>query len=307
MIPNVVTLLCMAAKRYSIDKSFGLFSRFTPPLSRGVLMVARAVLSVMPKGLRGGVRARRVQGQNFRALLIEPKDCAGTLPCLVYFHGGGFVFKAAGYHYRNAKNYCLGARCKVLFVDYPLAPKHNLPQISAACMAALRAVHLMAEEWGVDADRIAVGGDSAGGYLAAEAALQAQRQGVRKPCFAMLVYPVLDSRMNTASMKAFIDTPMWNARLNKKMWDYCRSPALSPSEEADVSGFPPAYIETAQFDCLHDEGAIFVARLKEQGVEVEYNSTAATMHGFDIAKNSPVTKEAIKRRIAALNAAFGKG
>lgn len=221
MIPNVVTLLCMAAKRYSIDKSFGLFSRFTPPLSRGVLMVARAVLSVMPKGLR--------------------------------------------------------------------------------------AVHLMAEEWRVDADRIAVGGDSAGGYLAAEVALQAQRQGVRKPCFAMLVYPVLDSRMNTASMKAFIDTPMWNARLNKKMWDYCRSPALSPSEEADVSGFPPAYIETAQFDCLHDEGAIFVARLKEQGVEVEYNSTAATMHGFDIAKNSPVTKEAIKRRIAALNAAFGKG
>ena len=298
----------MVAKRYSIDKSFGLFSRVTPPLSRGVLMVARAVLSVMPKGLRGGVRARRVQGQNFRALLIEPKDCAGTLPCLVYFHGGGFVFKAAGYHYRNTKNYCLGARCKVLFVDYPLAPKHKLPQISAVCMAALRTVHLMAEEWRVDADRIAVGGDSAGGYLAAEAALQAQRQGVRKPCFAMLVYPVLDSRMNTASMKAFIDTPMWNARLNARMWEYYGGDArLAVPEGSGLQRFPATYIETAEFDCLHDEGVRFAHALGRAGVAVTLNETKGTMHGFDAASKSAAAEQASEARICALRRAFSEG
>lgn len=289
--------------KFDIDKSFGIFAHFTPPLSRGLIALSHAVQRFRPR-FPSSVGYKRVTAGGCPAVLVSPKGAEENLPCLIYFHGGGFVFRAGGYHFANAAQYCTGARCKVLFVDYPLAPKASLSRIASACLSAYGETIERAEEWGIDLSRIAVGGDSAGGFLAADVIFRARAQKLSLPCFAMLIYPVLDRRMVTPSMKEFTDTPMWNARLNKIMWTYCRPDFPSPAEAEDVSFFPPAYIETAQFDCLKDEGENFAARLKEQGVSVQYNATNGTMHGFDIARKSPITRAAVAARTAALKRAF---
>ena len=297
------------SEKYPIDNSFGIFSRFTPPLGRGALALARAALTLCPKGLHGSVTAVKLNCCGVRTRLISPREGAEKLPCLVYFHGGGFVFKAAGYHYRNVKTYAAQAGCRVLLVDYRLAPKNPYPAPVEDCFAAYSFLLTHAEAYGVDRNNIAVGGDSAGACLAAEVVRLAREQQLAMPRLCMLIYPVLDARMQTPSMKRFSDTPMWNARLNAKMWRYYLNgqPYSSPSEWEDVSYFPPVYMETAEFDCLHDEGIQFAEKLRAQGVRVAVNETHGTMHGYDIASRSPITQEHLVRRTAALRAAFAEG
>ena len=294
--------------RYPVDRSFGIFSRFSPPFGRGIFVLARAALSLVPKGSRGvSVRRVTVAGKvPVRAFLISPKGEKRKLPCLVYFHGGGFVFKAARYHYRNAAAYARTG-CRVLLVDYRLAPKYAYPVPNEDCFAAYVWAAEHAAELAIDPARLAVGGDSAGGCLAADVVFRAHRAGLPAPCFFMLVYPVLDRRMQTQSMQAFSDTPMWNARLNKKMWQYYLADGQyrSPAEEGDFSFFPPTYLETAEYDCLHDEGVAFAEKLREQHVPVTVRETSGTMHGYDIVRRSAITQESIMARCAALATALG--
>ena len=294
--------------RYPVDRSFGIFSRFSPPFGRGIFVLARAALSLVPKGSRGvSVRRVTVAGKvPVRAFLISPKGEKRKLPCLVYFHGGGFVFKAARYHYRNAAAYARTG-CRVLLVDYRLAPKYAYPVPNEDCFAAYVWAAEHAAELAIDPARLAVGGDSAGGCLAADVIFRAHRAGLPAPRFFMLVYPVLDRRMQTQSMQAFSDTPMWNARLNKKMWQYYLADGQyrSPAEEGDFSFFPPTYLETAEYDCLHDEGVAFAEKLREQHVPVTVRETSGTMHGYDIVRRSAITQESIMARCAALATALG--
>lgn len=294
--------------RYPVDRSFGIFSRFSPPFGRGIFVLARAALSLVPKGSRGvSVRRVTVAGKvPVRAFLISPKGEKRKLPCLVYFHGGGFVFKAARYHYRNAAAYARTG-CRVLLVDYRLAPKYAYPVPNEDCFAAYVWAAEHAAELAIDPARLAVGGDSAGGCLAADVIFRAHRAGLPAPRFFMLVYPVLDRRMQTQSMQAFSDTPMWNARLNKKMWQYYLADGQyrSPAEEGDFSFFPPTYLETAEYDCLHDEGVAFAEKLREQHVPVTVRETSGTMHGYDIVRRSAITQESIMARCVALATALG--
>lgn len=294
--------------RYPVDRSFGIFSRFSPPFGRGIFVLARAALSLVPKGSRGvSVRRVTVAGKvPVRAFLISPKGEKRKLPCLVYFHGGGFVFKAARYHYRNAAAYARTG-CRVLLVDYRLAPKYAYPVPNEDCFAAYVWAAEHAAELAIDPARLAVGGDSAGGCLAADVIFRAHRAGLPAPRFFMLVYPVLDRRMQMQSMQAFSDTPMWNARLNKKMWQYYLADGQyrSPAEEGDFSFFPLTYLETAEYDCLHDEGVAFAEKLREQHVPVTVRETSGTMHGYDIVRRSAITQESIMARCAALATALG--
>lgn len=294
--------------RYPVDRSFGIFSRFSPPFGRGIFVLARAALSLVPKGSRGvSVRRVTVAGKvPVRAFLISPKGEKRKLPCLVYFHGGGFVFKAARYHYRNAAAYARTG-CRVLLVDYRLAPKYAYPVPNEDCFAVYVWAAEHAAELAIDPARLAVGGDSAGGCLAADVIFRAHRAGLPAPRFFMLVYPVLDRRMQMQSMQAFSDTPMWNARLNKKMWQYYLADGQyrSPAEEGDFSFFPPTYLETAEYDCLHDEGVAFAEKLREQHVPVTVRETSGTMHGYDIVRRSAITQESIMARCAALATALG--
>lgn len=293
-------------KKYPIDKSFGIFAKFSPPFGRCAFALARAALPCMPKGSRGGTETVKIRRGGVRGLLISPKGAKGELPCLILIHGGGFVYGAAPYHYQNAKAYAVDARCRVFFVDYRLAPKYAFPAPAEDCLAAYRFIGRHAAEYGIDGRKIAVCGDSAGGCLTAETVRLAAEEGLPAPCFAMLIYPVLDARMQTPSMQAYPDTPMWNARLTKKMWRFfLRGRAYrSPAEWDDVRMFPPTYLETAEFDCLRDEGAAFAEKLQNSGVPVLRNETRGTMHGYDIVRRSPITRENLAKRIAALRAAF---
>ena len=166
----------------------------------------------------------------------------------------------------------------------------------------------------IDPARVAVAGDSAGGALAAAVCQMARDRGSSLPCAQLLIYPVTDRRMDYPSCRAYTDTPMWNARLSKKMWQgYVQDPAAphmayaSPMEADTFEGLPPAYVETAEFDCLHDEGVAYALALQGAGVDVTLSETEGTMHGFDIAMKAPTTQAAIAARLAYLDKVFYEG
>ena len=231
--------------------------------------------------------------------IIRPRDVP-TSDCLLYLHGGGFLFPASGAHYALAKEYALRMPCIVLCVDYRLQP-HPIPVQD--CLAAYR--------WMLDAlhpTRFFVCGDSAGGALAAAVCLMARDAGLPLPRGALLVYPVLDRRMTTPSMQASPDTPVWNAKLNRMMWNaYLGSAAphpaeyASPLEASSFANFPPTYIEVAQCDCLHDEGVQLHQRLFAENIPCTLRDIPAACHGFETALHSPITRACMDARIRWLH------
>lgn len=236
------------------------------------------------------------------------------MPCLIYLHGGAFVLKAASYHKKLVCEYALKTPCKVIFVDYRLAPKYVFPVGVEDCYAAFEWVCKNAEVLGIDQNKIAVGGDSAGGALAAAVSLMARDRKTLGICFQMLIYPVIDARQITESMGKYTDTPMWNSKLNKKMWKlYLRNEVhskkeyASPMEAASLENLPDSYIEVSEFDCLRDEGINFSEALQKSGVHVELYKTAGTVHGFDIAEKSEIVNQSVEKRIVALKKAFKIG
>lgn len=273
-------------------------------------------LARIPPALPRGVESRCTRifsgdGAAVRLTIYRPKGMDQAAPCLVYFHGGGFCVRDAGYIHHYAVQYALGARCAVVFVHYRTADAAPFPIPFEDCYAALRWVWDNAPDLRVDRARLAVGGDSAGGALAAACALRARDEGGPDLCFQLLIYPVTDCRMETHSMRKYTDSPMWNAGLNRKMWElYLRNGDAGMPEYAapmlarDFSDLPPAYVEVEEFDCLHDEGAAYAQALNDAGVEARLEDMAGTFHGFDFFTGKDVSQKAVKERIRALRRAF---
>lgn len=304
--------------KYPISREFGLYRRLYPPVYRSTLGPINFVLAHMRAKLPSGISVVKhavpvPDGGSVHALLYSPEHIGAKAPCLIYFHGGGFVMEPGPSHYELCAQYALRAGCKVLFVLYSMAPANVFPTQVNECFASCLWAVNNAASLGVDPSRTAVCGDSAGGCLAAAVCLMLRDRAAWKPCLQLLVYPVTDRRMQTESMRVYIDTPMWNARLNAKMWRWympqgvCADAAYaSPMEAASFAGLPDAYIETAQFDPLHDEAVDYAVALQNAGVNVELNQTCATMHGFDAVLSSPTVRSCVDRRVAALKAAFLK-
>lgn len=304
-------------RKYDIHPDFLPVSAFKPPVTPAILPFANAFLSL--PAIRSDeevfIRRMRVPGLDKNPIpvrIFEPANAGKNAPCLLYLHGGGFAVKAAGYHYRLAREYALACGCRVVFPDYRLAPDHPFPAALRDSWAVYKWLLRHAKALGTDPARIAVGGDSAGGALAAAVCLLARDTHAPAPCFQLLIYPVCDRRMMTYSMAAYPDTPMWNGEKNRAMWKmYLPDPQAwpveyaSPMEASDLSGLPPCYLETAYFDCLRDEGAAYAAALAKAGVPTEYNPTLRTVHGYDFVENSAVTRDAVRRRIGALRRGFG--
>lgn len=249
-------------------------------------------------------------GNTIRALWYSPKDIGKNAPCLVYYHGGGFVFPASPHHYSLAKEYAQRAHCKVLFADYRLAPKYPFPIAPEDCYAAYSWVLSNAGELAVDPARVAVSGDSAGGQLATVVCLMARDRGQAIPCGQMLIYPAAGD-VETESVKKYTDTPMCNSRDMEKYGKLYRSdPSVgenvyaSPIGAETLEELPTAYIETAEFDCLRDGGILYADRLRQFGVSTELYNTEGTMHGFDIVLNSPIVRACVNRRLEFLKQIF---
>lgn len=238
-----------------------------------------------------------------KTYVIEPKGCKEILPCIVYFHGGGFILRASAAHYKIAKWYAQKVKCKIVYVDYRLAPKHPFPIPVEDCYSAYQWTILNADKLGIDKNKIGIGGDSAGGNLAASVTIMLKDRKQQLPVGAMSIYPVMDRRMKTESMKRYTDTPVWNAKLSKMMWKaYLKDTNAdvkyaSPMEAESLSFFPRTYIEVAEYDCLHDEGMDFSDRLQQEGVKVELHEEKGTCHGFEMALKSTILKNAMERRV----------
>lgn len=244
------------------------------------------------------------KGANITTLVIEPKQCSGNLPCIMFYHGGGFLMSASSAHYQMAKWYAQRANCKVILPDYRLLPKYKYPVAVEDCYNTYLWVLENAEELNIDKDMIIVTGDSAGGNIASAVTVMLHDREKPLPKGAMLIYPVLDKRMNTESMQRYTDTPIWDSHCTKFFWDLylnehdaVQSRYASISEIDSLSFFPKTYVEVAEYDCLHDEGILFAERLLSEGVPVESYEVKGTCHGYESALKSSITRKCMDRRI----------
>lgn len=306
--------------KYPINKEFFPFSHIAPPIRNAKIAGWMGSKMKPPRWVNKNrdhevstkkENIKSYDGAEISLFVIDPYGLEEVSPCLVYYHGGGFFFEGAGYHYKLAKQYALECECRVVFVQYRLAPKHPHPIPAEDCYAALRWTFENAERLKIDKEKVAVGGDSAGGALAAAVCRMARDRGTDMPLFQLLVYPVTDRRMNYESCRKYTNTPMWNAKLSVKMWEgYVQdknAPDIayaSPMEAEHFDGLPEAYIETAEFDCLHDEGIAYADALKNAGGQVTLNETKGTMHGFDIVEKAETTKIAVAERISYMKHQF---
>ncbi|HTT09706.1 MAG TPA: alpha/beta hydrolase [Burkholderiaceae bacterium] len=238
-----------------------------------------------------------------------------ALPVLVFMHGGGWTIGDLDTHDVPCREICNRARCAVISIDYRLAPEHRFPAAVEDTIAAVRWIAANAARLSIDARRIAVGGDSAGGNLAAVAALTLRDGGGPPLAVQLLIYPATDFRANTPShaqngsgyllTREAIDY-FTNSYLNGPgdIADWRASPALAQS----FRGLPPAFVLTAGYDPLRDEGAQYAQLLREAGVAVEYVCFEAQIHGFiTMSKVIDAAGVAFERCAGALRRAFGDG
>ena len=246
--------------------------------------------------------------EKLSTLVIEPREYNEKLPCIVFYHGGGFLLKASQAHYQVVKWYASKANCKVVFADYRLLPENKYPIAIEDCYSTYIWALENSDKLGIDPDKIIVTGDSAGGNISCAVTMMLKDRNVLLPKGVLLVYPVLDKRMKTDSMKNYTDTPIWDSRCNKQFWDmYLKekdrdiAKYASISEAESVDYFPSTYIEVAEFDCLHDEGMEFGQRLESEGVSVEIHDIKGACHGFESVLKSNMVNECINRRISWIN------
>lgn len=297
-------LTIMARNRYPIHDNFRAACRLTAPLGRGLLGIGNAFLTLMPKGMHSDSEltisrikiVSTVDGEDFGAWVITPRMGGVPRPAILFIHGGGFVFKAAPYHYDLAKEYARSTNSVVVMVDYRTAHNNSYGISLQDCLDAWQWMNAEAMNLEIDTTDTAIVGDSAGGFLAVKTVLSSDI----RPSKLMLVYPVVDCSMRTCSMVEFNDTPVWNSVLNKKMWEYYLHGATEKSL-LDLTGkelqkMPATYIETAEFDCLRDEGNEFAMMLHNAGVLTTCIRTEGTMHGFDMVQHSEITRHQIVER-----------
>ena len=216
----------------------------------------------------------------------RPKGVARdeVLPALVYFHGGGFVIGDPDTHDTLCRQLANGARCAVFSVDYRKAPEERFPAAAEDCVASTRFVSANAKDLLVDPRRIAVGGDSAGGNLAAVVSLVAREEGGPKICFQLLIYPATDLRVVHPSHQRNGEGYLLTKHTIKYFMDHYRPDGndwrASPLLAKSLANLPPAYLLTAGFDPLVDEGKEYAERLAKEGNEVAYREYPDMVHGF---------------------------
>ena len=221
---------------------------------------------------------------------------AGTAPpLLVYYHGGGWVIGDLDTHDGVCRFLAATAGVAVLSVDYRLAPEHPFPVPVEDAWAAFAWAAANAEALGIDPARIAVGGDSAGGNLAAVVSLLAREGGGAKPAMQLLIYPVTDSAETPRSRHVFAEG-FFLTRTDMELFEAAYlppgtdadDPRISVLKAPDLSNLPPAYVTTAGFDPLRDEGEAYALRMREAGVEVALRRHAGLVHSF--ANLTPVSR-----------------
>jgi acetyl esterase len=258
-------------------------------------------------------------GSTIRVRLYQPAEpsWAEPAPALVYYHGGGFTVGSVDTHDALCRKFARDAQCVVLSVDYRLAPEFKFPTAVNDAFDTLNWLHANASLYGVDPARIAVGGDSAGGTLAAVCAVQARDAGLPKLALQLLIYPGTSRHQQTASHARLAEGYLLSAETIQWFFEqYVRDPddrndwRFAPLDgtrgSPDFGGVAPAWIATAEYDPLSDEGAAYAHKLRAAGNEVTLECYAGMIHEFfKMGGFVPDVAKAHADAVRALREAFG--
>ncbi|MGW1287616.1 alpha/beta hydrolase [Streptomyces sp. NPDC002586] len=246
-------------------------------------------------------------GPDVTLVSARPAGLAGPLPLLFYLHGGGMIMgNAWSVLPRLLREWAVGLELAVVSVEYRLAPRARYPAAVEDCYAGLVWVAARAAELAVDADRIVVGGKSAGGGLAAALALLTRDRGGPTPVGQLLLCPMLDDRNDTVSSHQLAGLDPWDRTSNATAWQALLgdrhgatdlSPYAAPARATDLSRLPPAYIDVGSAETLRDEGVAYAQAIWQAGGQAELHVWPGAFHGFDtVAPRAKLSQDAREAR-----------
>ncbi len=281
-----------------------------------VLMAQQAV--GLPEFPDIEVTEQRVPGPQgepeVRVLVYRPKSAPRPLPALLWIHGGGYVIGNADGDDAQVKRMVSEVGCAAVSVDYRLAPETPFPGPVEDCYAALKWLYTQAADLGVDPDRIAIGGASAGGGLAAGLGLLTRDRGEVPLSFQLLIYPMLDDRTVTASdPHPHTGEFIWTAAANRFGWTSLLgrepggegvSPYAAAARAERLAGLPPTYIGVGDLDLFLEEDIEYARRLIREGVPTELHVYPGAFHGFDLMPESWLARAHVRDTMDALRRAL---
>lgn len=269
----------------------------------------------LPAGVTVSERVLDGRGQA-SVRIIGAANGGAPRPALLWIHGGGYVIGRAKQDDGLCARFAEALGVTVVSADYRLAPEHPFPTPIEDCFAAYELLHREAEPLGIDPSRVVIGGQSAGGGLAAALALLIHDRGRPAPRLQLLVYPMLDDR----TVFREVDDRhhrLWDAPSNRLGWSSYlgRAPGApdvpehaAPARRGDLRGLPPTWIGVGTCDLFHDEDVAYAERLREAGVPVELERVDGAFHGFDAAlPSAAVSRRFFEAQCAAIARALGTG
>lgn len=301
--------------KYDVDKELRILKRLkyqtfsnrrrilTNMLMNISMFVVRPIKGVKLKRYR----IKGFQNKKIRIYVLTKRKEQKQQNALLYMHGGSFQLEGTPFHIKNISKLVYNTGNVAIYVKYRLAPKHRFPVGLEDSYKAYLWIRDNEKKLNITHKKITVAGDSAGGNLAIGVALLVRdrlKESVHK---IMVLYPVIDHRQITQSMKVYDDTPVFNSLLNKDMWETyledfnTKMLGYASFLISDLSGLPETYIETAQYDCLRDEGILFAQKLKSLGTKVYERHTLHSVHGYDGVFYSQFMKDRISDRSAFLS------
>ena len=296
-------------------------SREELPQIRAMLKEMNAqLLATAPEFPDIAVNERHIPGPqgapDVRVLVYLPRNASTAIPALLWIHGGGYVLGNAEQVDLQMKSIVSAIGCAVVSVDYRLAPETPHPGPVEDCYAALKWLHTNASDLGADAGRIAIGGDSAGGGLAAGLALLTRDRGEVPLVLQLLIYPMLDDRTVTAAdPHPHTGEYIWTADANRFGWSALlgqepggpeASPYAVAARAEHLEGLPPAFISVGTLDLFLEEDMEYARRLIRAGVPTELHVYPGAFHGFPMVPDAKVTQAYTRDYLNALSRAFNK-
>jgi len=304
-----------------VQRFLGLLAAANPPDARTATVAERrnGLTALMKLGYTAialpRVKDRTMPGPagTLPVRIYSPTDDDSPLPGLIYFHGGGLVAGSVETHDAVARSLASSGGCRVLSVEYRLAPEHPFPAALQDSLAALQYITANAAQFHLDAARLGICGDSAGATLAAATAQAAARAGGPALALQLLICPILDySRATPSRLELASGYLVDQATLDHDLMHYLppavgpSDPRVSPLLATDLAGLPRTIIHTAEFDPLRDEGRNYFERLEREGVEVSYTCHPGMIHLFyGLGAVIPYARKAFEQIGAQIRAALG--
>ena len=263
----------------------------SPQDARSVLVGAQASVKVDLSGVSVSEKTIQASGQSIPLTIVRPEGVKGELPVFMFFHGGGWVLGDYPTHARLIRDLVVNSGAVAVYVGYTPSPEAQYPTAIDQAYAATRWVGEHGKEIQVDSSRLAVAGNSVGGNMAAVVALKAKEAGTPKLSFQLLLWPVTDANLETASYNQFAQGHFLTKPLMKWFWDnYTTDPKqraerfASPLQATteQLKGLPPALVQTAEFDVLRDEGEAYACKLDAAGVTVTAVRYNGMIHDYGL-------------------------